>query len=285
MRFWFLALLAGFLSLASPASAVIRHASDAPAEREQHYSLDYQIYGGGIHAIDATVKIDIQPNRIYQGQVDAETRGTMADLFPWHNHILSNGLLKARNLQPVYHYSANDWFGKHRSVEIRYQNGDVQKIETVPTAAQDARDQVTAEQSKGTVDIITGALTFLQRVSLGESCNQKILIFDGRRVFNLVISDQGSETIAPSKYNIYSGTTKVCDLSLERVAGFWRKSQAAWTEDGDAKLRLTFWLAQLEPGGKYVPVKARSYGEFGTAFAHLHNATVNGSVIAPPKED
>lgn len=273
------------LLMALPALAASKKAPQLPTEKPQHYELNYQIYGGGMHAIDAAVNIDIN-KRTYQGELRAETRGTIGDLFPWNNQVTANGLLKGRNLQPAYHHSANSWFGKARSVTLSYNpDGSFKQIETTPTPAQDKRDPVAPELTTGTVDILSGALTFLQRTSLGESCNQKIPIFDGRRRFNLVITEVGYEDLQPNHYGFYSGRAKVCDLSLERVAGFWKQNQAAWTEDGDARLRLTFWLAQLEPGGKFVPVKARSYGEFGTAFAHLYTAKVNGTFFAPPAND
>jgi len=128
--------------------------------------------------------------------------------------------------------------------------------------------------------LMSAALTLLQRVTQGESCDQTIAVYDGRRRFNLKFYEIQFERLPVSRIGIFRGAARRCDMTIERVAGFWKKYQTEWTEDGDAKMKLSFWLAPLTPGGPEIPVLARTYGDFGTVFIHLVGGTSGGQDIA-----
>lgn len=239
----------------------------------------YEIYGGGLHVIDAELAIKVDPTK-YDARLTARTRGTIGDLFPWWSDVHSSGNVRAREMQPMEHVSENSWMGDRRSVTLIYDGkGGFKNRTTDPAPQQEDREEVAPELTKNTMDLMSAALTLLQRVAQGESCNQTIAVYDGRRRFNLKFYEVQFEKLPETRYGIYHGGARRCDMQIERVAGFWKKYQTAWTEDGDAHMLLSFWLAQIKPGGPEIPVRARTYGDFGTVFVHLTGGTMDGQDI------
>ncbi|HCM83011.1 MAG TPA: hypothetical protein DIS76_00410, partial [Rhodospirillaceae bacterium] len=253
----------------------------SPEEKSIVTKVDaqYAIYGGGMHLIDAELKIDVDKKH-YDSTLTARTMGVIGKIFKWWNNVSSKGNVEPRKLQSTQHISENSWMGDRRSVTLIYDGkGGFEKKETFPAPAAENREEVAEELTKNTQDVMSAALTLLQRVSLGENCNQTIAVYDGRRRFNLKFNEIQFEKLPEIRYGIYQGAARRCDMTIERVAGYWKKYQTEWTEDGDAKMRVTFWLAPLTPGGPEVPVRARTYGDFGTVFVHLTGGTMDGQNI------
>jgi len=240
----------------------------------------YEVYGGGLHLLDADLNIKVDPKK-YDARLTARTRGTIGDLFPWWDDVHSSGNVRMHEMQTMQHVSANSWLGKERSVTLIYdgKGGFLKKV-VAPAPGEENRDEVAPELTQNTMDLMSAALTLLQRVTQGESCNQTIAVYDGRRRFNLKFYEIQFERLPVSRIGIFRGAARRCDMTIERVAGFWKKYQTEWTEDGDAKLKLSFWLATIAPGGPEIPVLARTYGDFGTVFIHLVGGTSEGQDIA-----
>lgn len=270
MRYVVISLL--MLGLCSPALA-----ADKPVQTK--VDADYAIYGGGMRLIDAELKIDVDPKK-YNSQLTARTVGLIGRLFEWWDNITSKGNVEPHRLQPLEHVSENSWLGDRRSVTLIYDGkGGFVKKETFPAPAAENREEVSDTLTKNTQDLMSAALTLLQRVAQGQDCNQTIAVYDGRRRFNLKFVEAAKENLPEIKYSIYSGPARRCEMTIERVAGYWKKYQTEWTEDGDTQMRLTFWLAPIKTGGPEVPVRARTYGEFGSVFVHLTGGTMDGQNI------
>lgn len=270
------------LSLALPAAAARLKKVSPPVKAnpiQTDVQAHYVIYGGGLHLIDAELDINVDPKN-YHGHLTARTRGTIGKIFPWSNDVQSSGNVRDRLMQPLEHISANSWMGTPRSVTLEYdgKGGFIKKL-TSPAPKEENREEVAPALTQDTIDVMSAALTLLQRVTQGESCNQTIAVYDGRRRFNLKFYEVQFEKLPESSIGIYHGAARRCDMTIERVAGFWKKYQTEWTEDGDAQMKVSFWLAPLKPGGPQVPVRARTYGDFGTVFVHLAGGTEDGQDI------
>jgi hypothetical protein len=270
MKFQFFPAFLLILLFVMPAHA------DLPTIADTHVNAQYEIYGGGFHLLDANLSIDLQKQK-FDAHLHANTRGTIGNLFPWWNDVHSSGNIHPHLMETLEHVSENSWLGKVHRVTLEYdgKGGFIKKI-VFPTPAEENREEVAPELTKNTQDLMSAGLTLLQRVSEGESCNQTLAVYDGRRRFNLKFVQIGMDDLPPNRYGIYHGPAMQCDMTIERVAGFWKDYQTAWTEDGDAQMKLSFWLAPIKPGGPMIPVRARTYGDFGTVFIHLTGGTVDG---------
>ncbi len=254
----------------------------APAQQsvaDTQVNAQYEIYGGGFHLLDANLSIDLH-HGAYSAHVHANTQGTIGYLFPWWNDVQSKGNIRARLMETLLHVSENSWLGDVHRVTLVYDGkGGFKKKIVFPTPAEENREEVAPELTRHTQDLMSAALTLLQRVSQGESCNQTLAVYDGRRRYNLKFVEIGTEDLPMSRYGIYHGPARQCDMTIERVAGFWKQFQIRWTEDGDAQMKLSFWLAPIRPGGPVIPVRARTIGDYGATFVHLTGGIVDGKTL------
>ncbi len=264
--------------LATPAwAAKVKPAAPPPVTANVH--AQYEIYGGGFQLLDADLDINVGAQK-YDARLRARTDGFLGRVAPWSDDVHAAGNRGAREMQPVAYTSANTWRGKERSVTLVYDGkGGFKSKFAVPAPEQENREEVAPELTRNTMDLMSATLTLLQRVTQGESCNQTIAVYDGRRRFNLKFYEVQFERLPESHIGIFHGAARRCDMTIERVAGFWKKFQTDWTEDGDAKMKLSFWLAPITPNGPQIPVLARTYGAFETVFIHLVGGTADGKNI------
>lgn len=93
----------------------------------------------------------------------------------------------------------------------------------------------TEQQIRGSFDPLAGILQAGHIVARLGHCAARIPIFDGRRRYDLVFSDQGIEHIPPSDDYAYAGDARRCMIDMIKIAGF--------STDPDFMARR--WIARL----------------------------------------
>jgi hypothetical protein len=113
-------------------------------------------------------------------------------------------------------------------------------------------------------------------------------VFDGRRRFDLVYSDDGHETLESSGVAFYSGDALKCAVKVEPVAGFWRKNQKKFfsrkVNGEDQVVPIEVYIARVGAAKVEVPVRIESTSPFGPLVLNLqgvHDPRV--SRIFPPR--
>jgi hypothetical protein len=260
-------ILAGLSAIAILAATPAR-ADDAPLPA---VGLDYKIYIGGLEALAATVTIASETAR-YDVEITARTAGAIGKLFPWTITIASKGNISGDTLQPVIHQQISNFQGKDRSVFLKYDgHGGFLERTVVPDPHEDARDEVPAEMTRDSLDIVSGVLAGLRAVDRTGHCDGKVPVFDGRRRFDLVYADDGHETLEPSSVAVYGGDALKCRVEVQPVAGFWRKNQKKWfTRSGsDDIVPIEVYIARVGAAGIEAPVKIESASPFGPLILNL----------------
>ena len=261
-------LFAVGLALAMPCGRA--HAAPAVA-------LDYKIYIGGLEALAATVTIDSDPSR-YEVRIDAQTAGMIAKMFPWIVKIQSTGNMAGDHLQPLQHEQTTNFQGKDRSVILDYDgHGGFLDRRVVPDAHEDERDQVPPELTRNTLDIASAILAGLKKVDQTGSCDGRVPVFDGRRRFDLVYSDDGHEHLDGSDVAVYQGDALRCAIRVEPVAGFWKKNQKKFftrkVNGEDEVVPIEVDIARVGAAGINVPVRVESASPFGSLVLNLQHVT------------
>ncbi len=101
-----LALLAGTVLLVQPAFAAKTVKNTAPAANVQ--KMNYEVYAGGINAVDSELDITMQGKDRYSVEMFAATKGFLKVLAPWSGSFETHGWqLKDRD-QPELHRSGRD---------------------------------------------------------------------------------------------------------------------------------------------------------------------------------
>lgn len=261
--------LAALVALAAASGPAL--ADDPPPKPS--VGLDYKIFIGGLEALAASVTIAADPNR-YDVEIKARTAGAIGKLFPWLIDIGSKGNVAGGTLQPVEHAQTSNFQGKQRSVILDYDgHGGFLARRVVPDAHEDQRDEVPPEQTRDTLDIVSAVLAGLRNVDKTGSCNSRVPVFDGRRRFDLVYSDDGHETLDGGSAATFSGDAVKCAVRVEPVAGFWKKNQRRfWSRrvnGQDEVVPIEVYVARVGAADMEVPVRVESTSPFGPLVLNL----------------
>ena len=269
--------IALFFSVAGAAQAAVT-SPKVPALSP--VALQYTIYAGGLKVVDVSVNYSIG-SKDYSISSMAHTRGMWEDLVPWRNMISSHGTVRAGyDLRPQSAKYDSVWREKLRSVEMSFNTaGDISTI-AQPPHKKDSRTEATAQQIRGALDPLT-ALVEVMAKGASHGCTGQLPAFDGRRLYNLVLTNKGEETLQPNEYSLFSGKAVRCEVRFEPVAGFPEKETKAgfWTakDNTDKRNPLIIWLAQLAPTQPTVAVRVQTTVSLGTIIAHINHA----DVVAP----
>jgi hypothetical protein len=252
--------------LAAPAFA-----EDAPVKPA--VALDYKIYIGGLEALAATATIGSDAVH-YDIEIKAVTAGAVGRMMPWTVNIGSKGNVSGETLQPIEHAQTNNFQGKDRSVVLRYDgHGGFIDRKVMPDAQEDQRDEVPADMTRDTLDIVSGVMAGLRAVDRTGSCTSRVPVFDGRRRFDLVYSDDGHETLESSGVAIFAGDVLKCAVKVEPVAGFWRKNQKKFfsrkVNGEDQVVPIEVYIARVGAAKVEVPVRIESTSPFGPLVLNL----------------
>ena len=260
------------LSLLAAAAAPSAWADDI-APIKPSVGLDYKIYVGGIEALAATVTI-ASDSAHYDIEIKATTGGTLAKLFPWTVHLGSKGNIAGTKLQPVEHRQTSNFQGKDRATFLEYDgHGGFLDRRVVPDNHEDQREDVPADLTHDTLDVVSAVLAGLRNVGQTGSCKALEPVFDGRRRFDLAFSDDGHAMLGPSDIAIYHGDAVRCAIRVQPVAGFFRKNQKSFftrkVNGEDEVVPIKAYLAPVGAARVEVPVKVETTSALGPLILHL----------------
>ena len=257
-------ILAGFILKPQPASA------DPGLQR-----MVYEVYAGGIHAVQAELTIDTRKPDRYDLNLFAKTRGLLGSLAPWHGTFESHGWVMSDGaFRPEQHKSTANWREEVEIKDYLYNKDGTFKQLLITDEHSDAEPRdVDQALTDGTVDALTAALQVFEAYNKTGQCTGESEVFDGKRRFKQVFNHQGQEDLTASKYNIYEGPSALCAVEVVPIAGEWHKKPRGWMsiqEQGrDRGLLPTVWVAQMTENAPAIPVKIKVKTAYGTLFMHL----------------
>lgn len=257
-----------------------------PLIKEQHViGLKYNVYAGGIHALEATMDFNTSPDA-YDVHVSANTQGFIGGLFPWSAVYTTKGHTEKGQLLPSLHKSKSVWKKSIKETNMMFsEDGQFEKAVEKEGSRIKTRDDVSDKLTLNAVDVLTATLQMLQTVSLDNNCNSTVPVFDGKRRFNLVFKKGKMTTLSKSKYSAYEGDALRCIVEVEPVAGFKKKDMkrgwlAVQNHTKERDKMPTIWLAQIAENTPMVPVRMEIASSYGTVVAHLSDIERHDSSLA-----
>jgi hypothetical protein len=117
---------------------------------------------------------------------------------------------------------------------------------------------------RGTVDQLSALFIMERQLASRGSCARVVAVYDGLRRYDLHFTDAVPQTIRASGGHSFAGTTAVCRMRREAIAGFL-------DDDGrsEGAYAGTLSYARLLPGDLIVPVQMEFSTEFGSVTGHL----------------
>jgi hypothetical protein len=241
--------------------------------------IGFAVYGSGIHLANGTFAIERGDGR-YETRIEA--RGTrLVDLLTGWSYVAeAEGRLTAAGLAPETFRAERRLRRKHEVRRMRWdETGEVEVVDVPPQSAEDAA-AVPAEFRPGTIDPLSAL--FAVATALGpDGCSGDLPVFDGRRRYDILARNDGTDTLEVSRLTRYSGPADRCEVTLRPVAGFeGDRDEGAFFEYG-AERTATVWHAPAGPDGETVPVRLQLDGPGSSFVLHLVSATAGpGSATA-----
>ncbi len=260
-------------------------AANANPPKKNQQIMQYDVYAGGIHALQSKLNVDLSDKNKYDISLAAQTYGLLGKLAPWQGVFQSSGWKSAGANKPEFHKSVAIWKKEEEIKQYRYnKDGSFAGYSIKDDSHDGSIKKVDDELTQGTIDVLTATLNTLQNVALNNKCEGSSEIFDGKRRFKLIFKQKRQTTLEASKYNIYAGPAVECSALVQPVAGKWREKPRGWMsiqEQGREKGTIpTVWFASVVEGQPAVPVKVRVKTDYGTLFMHMTRYETDGKKLS-----
>jgi hypothetical protein len=259
----FSAFVLGF----APANAQASGTAPAGGVVPGQAGLGYEIYAGGLHVLTFDLDLKIAP-QTYVATARYGSTGFLGWLIPWTSQSVAAGTVTQDKLVPERYRVDSKLRGRERVTDIFYADGQVNDVKLMPLPKDDEdREIVTDEQKQNTFDPMTAIFAATRNIDRGQSCTSRLPVFDGRRRYDLVLTDAGKQEVRAGYYKAFAGEAVRCDFSIEQVSGFVRKPRDEETHRQLQSGRV--WMAPVVAGGPAVPVRLELDGDWGMSIVHL----------------
>jgi hypothetical protein len=232
-------------------------------------SVKYEVFFGGLHVLNAEANWE-QGGGSYSIAAAAETQGFVGWLHPWQGNTSSQGRIDDGKVVPARHENRgsadDDEADGARLVHLTYDAaGNLADSLVQPEQDWEERHPLPANAGAGTLDplsVIAGLSQLLQKTG---RCEGSFAVFDGRKRYNLMVSDAGETQLDASNYSIYAGPARGCRLDYEMLGGH-RIERSKYAET--ARERIV-WVARPKEDAPLVPVRLEIETAYGTLMGHL----------------
>jgi len=183
--------------------------------------------------------------------VDGEirTEGLLRLFYRVKLHAASEGALAAAAVAPRSHEQVMDAAGKAREAHLEYP-GDGRVLAQLVPPDDPGRPKPTPQQILDTIDPLSAILAIGRHAAHAGSCGGRFAVFDGRRRYDVVLSDEGSERIEAAPAVAFDGMARRCRVAAVKIAGF--------SNDLDYSPQTTMaraWLASPRVGAPALPLR------------------------------
>jgi hypothetical protein len=228
--------------------------------------LRYEAYAGGLHVMSFDIGVE-DSGRDYRVVSGIRTRG-LADFFVGMQLSSETSGKVAENgrLRPTRYLNQSKFGRRERALMVEPRGDDSFYVQGTPD--EEPRTPIPAATLPGAVDPLTAMLQAGRVVAASNSCQQRIPVFDGRRRYDLVFTDQGERQLAASRYSVVTGPARLCKVQQERIGGF--VMNAGDKEIGRESL---IWIAAPLVGAPPVPVKLELDTSWGWLTIQLDEVT------------
>jgi len=247
----------------------------------QSLLLEYEAFAAGFPIVTFTFRLEETPSAY---SLDGRIRAVGAFRLFYRVDVRaeSQGNLIRDAAQPRWHEHVFTSKGKDRVARLDYPGDGRVSAQLVPTD-DSGRPKPTEQQTVDTLDPLSAILAMGHRVAHAGHCEGTFAVFDGRRRYDLTLTDEGGERIdaAPA----YVGPVRRCHAAVLKIAGF--------SFDHDYQPRTTngrVWFASPKPGAPALPIRIDFDGTWGLVEVRMTKVTSTAdadqdlSSIAPSEQ-
>jgi hypothetical protein len=205
----------------------------------------------------------------YAIATDVESRGIGAVFVNLTSHSEVRGRLTNTSARPMAYLGEVHRNGVVSRNRVEYAADGTVTAESTPPV--ETRTPVTPSLMRGTVDQLTAFFMIERQLASRGSCALVVAVFDGRRRYDLHFNDVTPEASRAVAVRNFAGTTQVCRMRREAMAGF--QDDSGRTEGA---YEGTLWFARLVRGDMMIPIQMEFSTEFGTVTGRLAELSGRG---------
>ena len=255
-------------------SAMVLGAAAAPhaAEATDPVEMTYEVYFGGFHIVSARAALN-RSTAAYTLTADANSRGMLDFFFTWQGQTQTQGRFVEGEAVPRAHKNFGIWNGEERIVEVSYDGeGAVEDVLVEPPPDLEEVNGLPEDAEIGTVDPLSVIAQLSEAMTRGGECSGTFNVFDGKRRYDLTVTDRGTEIFEPNDYSVFQGAAQACEIDFT-VLGGDRKEKSKYAET--ARNRVVYVGRPLEEAPA-IPVRLRIETAYGVLLAHLTSVSAGG---------
>ncbi|WP_169542843.1 DUF3108 domain-containing protein [Sneathiella aquimaris] len=232
--------------------------------------LKHSVYLGGLYL--GSVKTDVrEAGNTYAIMSEARSNSSLTWMFEWIANATSSGTVFKNKVVPDYHFHQSAWNDKKRGATLTFDaDGDV-KAELVGKKNTNLQKYTPLPKDglRNSVDPMSMILSAVLSYETDNRCDGYYPVFDGRRRYDVKLTDAGEKVFKPSKYSVFSGKASGCRINIIEKGGFKRDADYKLDEDEE----LIVWVAKPVEDGRPVPVRMQVQTDLGSMEMHLEKYT------------
>jgi hypothetical protein len=202
---------------ASAVLALLLCAAAGPAEAAP-LDLHYNAYVAGLPLMSIDFRLQEAADSYEFGGL-IKARGLFGVISNLTLRSSARGRIARDAPLPSHYESLSDSRRGTRTALLEFGADGPTSVAITPTEEPD-RVPPTPEQIKGSVDPLTGFLMMSRTIARTGRCGQSVAIFDGRRRYDLLLIDDGTEQVDRAADLAYVGEARRCLVHRIKIAGF-----------------------------------------------------------------
>lgn len=246
------------------------------AEVTEPVEMTYEVYFGGFHVLSARAALK-RDTKNFTLSADAESTGILDFFFTWRGKTETAGQFADLSAVPIKHKNFGEWNGSTRTVEVTYDpSGAVSDITVEPPTDPDEINALPEDAEVGTVDPLSVIAQMSEAITRGGACDGAFNVFDGKRRYDLSVTDQGPTVFEPNDFSVFDGEAKACFIEYTLLGGD-RKEKSKYAKT--ARNRVVYVGRPLEEAPA-IPVRLQIDTSYGMLMAHLTSVSAGGKQLA-----
>ncbi|USG60436.1 DUF3108 domain-containing protein [Sneathiella marina] len=236
------------------------------AAAEKITELKHSVYVGGLFLGSIDTEIG-EENNNYRIESIANTSKTFDWAFKWIAKGKTVGLIDDDKISPFLHRHESSWNKNVRSATMNYDPSGSVEVETTGKISSDPNKYTPIDPGSLTnsIDPMSAMLLVSNRLESGQGCNAEVAVFDGRRRYDVKLTEKDSRLFKPSRYSVFAGEAIGCKIDIVKKGGF-KKGQDNYDRMNQ---EIVVWAAAPVAGARVVPVRMQVSTDFGRMELHL----------------
>ena len=172
----------------------------------------FTVFLGPFNASNASFNYDITPNTYYIKSI-VNTDGFFSTLYPFTAEYITTGNIKKEQFTTTSYksYSESRFNTRHKEMFYDKNGKPTYRISSKNTLSKQT-EILPPPDNVHTTDLQTVLADMIVQYTKLKFCNARKHVFDGKKRFDIIFNDEGSEYIEANEYTTYSGKATKCSI-------------------------------------------------------------------------